>query len=53
MKDIIPEKKMSYNDVYNKKKGDLQLKSDKYGRHIDVSMMENGGMREKKKSGQY
>ena len=43
---------MSYNDAYNKKKVDLQLKPDKYGRHIDVSMVDMG-LRDKKKSGQY
>ena len=52
LKDIVPEKKLSYNEAYNKKKIEIQLKSDKYCKNGDHSIIDFG-IRDKKKSGQY
>lgn len=52
LKDIVPEKKLSYNEAYNKKKMEIQLKSDKYCKNGDHSIIDFG-IRDKKKSGQY
>lgn len=49
--DLVPEKKLSYNEAYNRKKLELQLKPDKYHRHIDNPA--EHGLREKKRSGQF
>lgn len=52
MLDLVPDKKLSYNDSYhNKKKMEIQLKPEKYYRHGDNSI--EVGLQNKKKSGQY
>ena len=50
--DLMPEKKLSYNDsLHHKKKLEIQLKGEKYHRHGETTM--EAGLREKKRSGQY
>ena len=52
LKDLVPEKKLSYNEAYNKKRMEIQLKPDKYYKHSDHSGIDMG-VRDKKKSGHY